>query len=192
MAATLPSVVCYHSRFQFADVRQIVAGRWTGNSPASDASLPRRRASRRRFPPSWFCSGRFPAVCSFSVRCCSSRSAYCNPLLPVSEFLDIFRNVVSLALIGSGAGWRSCCSSRNRRTFLWRVRRKLILSYIFLGLVPAVLIVAFALAGGAVLYNNVAAYLFHESFDDLVEDVHQIAETAALEIGRARRTSRQA
>ena len=37
------------------------------------------------------------------------------------------------------------CSSSRRRRLLWRVRRKLIMSYIFIGFVPAILIVAFFL-----------------------------------------------
>ena len=44
----------------------------------------------------------------------------------------------------SCAGWRSL-----QRRLLWRVRRKLIISYIFIGFVPAILIVAFFLLGGA-------------------------------------------
>ena len=35
-----------------------------------------------------------------------------------------------------------------QRRLLWRVRRKLILSYIFIGVVPALLIVGFFLLGG--------------------------------------------
>ena len=36
-----------------------------------------------------------------------------------------------------------------KRRLLWRVRRKLIISYIFIGFIPAMLIVAFFLLGGA-------------------------------------------
>ena len=36
-----------------------------------------------------------------------------------------------------------------QRRLLWRVRRKLIISYIFIGFIPAILIVAFFLLGGA-------------------------------------------
>ena len=38
-----------------------------------------------------------------------------------------------------------------KRRLLWRVRRKLILSYIFIGVVPALLIIAFFLLGGVLL-----------------------------------------
>jgi phosphoserine phosphatase RsbU/P len=99
--------------------------------------------------------------------------------------LEIFRKVVSLGFL-VGAGWLGgLIVARNWRLFLWRVRRKLILSYVFLGFVPVVLVVAFALAGGVVFYTNVAAYMFHEGFDDLVDNVQQIAETSAIEMGRS-------
>src|SRR5690242_18354484 len=41
-----------------------------------------------------------------------------------------------------------------KRRLLWRVRRKLILSYIFIGFVPALLIVAFFLLCGFLLFNS--------------------------------------
>ena len=46
-----------------------------------------------------------------------------------------------------------------QRRLLWRVRRKLIISYIFIGFVPAILIVAFFLLGGVLLFSNFSAYL---------------------------------
>ncbi len=104
-------------------------------------------------------------------------------LTPLPELLDIFHKVVSLALIASGAWIVATAAVRNRRRLLWRVRRKLILSYLFLGVIPVVLVITFALAGGVVLYDNVAAYLFRQGFDAAIADVHEIAETAAIEIG---------
>ena len=81
-----------------------------------------------------------------------------------------------------------------QRRLLWRVRRKLILSYIFIGVVPALLIIGFFLLGSAVLFMDVAAYLFRDGYDEVVVDVQFMAEAAALEIGahpddRERRSS---
>ena len=45
-----------------------------------------------------------------------------------------------------------------KRRLLWRVRRKLILSYIFIGVVPALLIIAFFILGAWVVSINVSAY----------------------------------
>jgi sigma-B regulation protein RsbU (phosphoserine phosphatase) len=98
--------------------------------------------------------------------------------------IETFRRVVSIAFIVGSLGLLVLAVTRTRRQFLWRVRRKLILSYVLLGLVPLLLVVLFALAGSVVLYTNFAAYLFHEGIGDLIDDVTQIAETTAAEMTR--------
>jgi hypothetical protein len=55
--------------------------------------------------------------------------------------------------------------------------------------VPVVLVLVFALAGGVVLYNNVTTYVFKEAMSDLADDIYQVAETSAIELGRAPATS---
>ena len=52
----------------------------------------------------------------------------------------------------------------NRR-LLWRVRRKLTLSYIFIGVVPAILIVTFFLLCGLLLFFNVGGYMVRSRAD---------------------------
>src|SRR5687767_4822755 len=42
---------------------------------------------------------------------------------------------------------------------LWRVRRKLTLSYIFIGFVPALLIIVFFLVSGLLLFFNIGGYM---------------------------------
>ena len=71
-----------------------------------------------------------------------------------------------------------------KRRLLWRVRRKLILSYIFIGVVPALLIISFFTLGAWVVQINVSAYLFREGYEDVVNDANRAANTAALEIAR--------
>jgi serine phosphatase RsbU (regulator of sigma subunit) len=106
-------------------------------------------------------------------------------LLPLPPFIDLFRKVVSLAWLG-GLGWLiGLVVSRNRRAFLWRVRRKLLLSYVFLGVIPVVLVMAFVLAAGVLLYVTVTAYVFQGGYRDMVENVRQYAETSAVELGRS-------
>jgi sigma-B regulation protein RsbU (phosphoserine phosphatase) len=73
-----------------------------------------------------------------------------------------------------------------RRHFLWRVRRRLIISYIFIGVVPALLLMAFSLVGGALMFFNVSAYLFKTGVDKIVEDARVSAQAAADEIQRGR------
>jgi sigma-B regulation protein RsbU (phosphoserine phosphatase) len=105
--------------------------------------------------------------------------------VPLPEIVDLFRKVVRLAWFVSIAWLGVSAFARNSPRLLWRVRQKLILSYVFLGFVPVLLVVALALAGGLVLYINVAAYMFHEGIADISDDVVQVAETTAAEVGRA-------
>jgi sigma-B regulation protein RsbU (phosphoserine phosphatase) len=99
-------------------------------------------------------------------------------------FVEVLGKVVRLAWIVSSVWLLLSAIARNRRRFLWRVRQKLILSYVFLGFVPVLLVVALALMGGWVLYTNLAGYMFREGFDDVRNSITQSAETAATELGR--------
>jgi phosphoserine phosphatase RsbU/P len=72
-----------------------------------------------------------------------------------------------------------------KRRLLWRVRRKLILSYIFIGVVPSLLIVIFFLLGGVLIFMNVSAYLFKDGYDATQNYVKLVTDAAASEISRA-------
>ena len=72
----------------------------------------------------------------------------------------------------------------NRR-LLWRVRRKLILSYIFIGFIPAILLLAFFMLGGVLLFDSFSAYMVQSEFRALTARADAVAETAAAEIERA-------
>ncbi len=72
-----------------------------------------------------------------------------------------------------------------QRRLLWRVRRKLILSYIFIGVVPALLIVIFFLLGGVLIFMNVSAYLFRDGYDNTANYVKLTTQAAAAEIARS-------
>jgi sigma-B regulation protein RsbU (phosphoserine phosphatase) len=74
---------------------------------------------------------------------------------------------------------------RAKRRLLWRVRRKLILSYIFIGVVPALLIVAFFVISGLLLFLNVGSFLVRNSFRNLTDEAQFLADTAAVELQRA-------
>ena len=76
-----------------------------------------------------------------------------------------------------------------QRRLLWRVRRKLILSYIFIGVVPSLLILGFFLLGTSFMAGTVASYLFRDGYDDLSRQVQFLAEGVAAEIGRAPRAT---
>src|SRR5919198_2631198 len=78
-----------------------------------------------------------------------------------------------------------------KQRLLWRVRRRLILSYIFIGVIPSLLIIVFFLFCGAVLFMTVAAYLFKNGYDKIADDATVVAQAAALEIGRSPASAQQ-
>ena len=72
-----------------------------------------------------------------------------------------------------------------KRRLLWRVRRKLILSYVFIGLIPALLLVAFSLLCGFLLFYSFSSYLVQSRLRALSEQARFVAQSGALEIQRS-------
>jgi phosphoserine phosphatase RsbU/P len=72
---------------------------------------------------------------------------------------------------------------RARKQLLWRVRRKLIISYLFIGVVPAILIVTFFVLSGLLLFANLSSFLIRSSLTDLADEAMSVARLAAVEIG---------
>lgn len=72
-----------------------------------------------------------------------------------------------------------------KRLILWRVRRKLTLSYIFIAFVPALLIICFFVLAGLLLVFNVGAYSVRLHLDSLVDRAQLIAQSAAVDVGRS-------
>ena len=108
-----------------------------------------------------------------------------SQVVALPPLIEAFRKVASFAVRVSILWLVVVAFVRYRQKFLWAVRRKLILSYVFLGFVPVVLIVVFASVGAGILHGNTAAYLFGGGLEDLKAEVHQVAATAAAEIGAA-------
>jgi serine phosphatase RsbU (regulator of sigma subunit) len=73
---------------------------------------------------------------------------------------------------------------RARRQLLWRVRDKLILSYMFIGVVPVLLVISFFVVCGLGLFLNVASYLVVNGFGNVESDAVYVARVTALEIQR--------
>src|SRR5688500_657529 len=102
------------------------------------------------------------------------------------EVLDVVGGVC--LLIGAVAiGYRVYINAKRR--LLWRVRRKLTLSYIFIGFVPALLIITFFLLCGLLLFFNVSSYLMQSRIGALVDQTRFLAQTAAVELQRMPATS---
>jgi sigma-B regulation protein RsbU (phosphoserine phosphatase) len=98
------------------------------------------------------------------------------------------RGVQGLSTLGGvalviGAGILLVRVARRARTqLLWRVRRKLIISYLFIGVVPAILIVTFFALSGLLLFANLSSFLIRSSLTDLAGEARSVARIAAIEI----------
>ncbi len=111
----------------------------------------------------------------------------CIPARFLDETPTIIQVVSGLATLGlaiSVAYFTGVLFLLMKRRLLWRVRRKLILSYIFIGVVPSLLIVIFFLLGGVLIFMNVSAYLFKDGYDSTIAFVRLATESAALEMAR--------
>ena len=109
-------------------------------------------------------------------------SAAVQALTPLPLPLRLVNGAASLILLASAVYvlWRGLVSVKRR--LLWRVRRKLILSYVFIGFVPTLLVVAFFLFGGLLMFMNISAYLFRDGYDGLVQEMRVLARTIELEL----------
>jgi len=103
----------------------------------------------------------------------------------VPAFLGVVDTVAGLAIAAGAAYFTFRLIVLAQRRLLWRVRRKLILSYIFVGFVPALLIVAFFLLCGFLLFYNFSSYLVQSRLRTLGDRARFIAQSTALEIQRA-------
>ena len=99
--------------------------------------------------------------------------------------LGVLDTVASLAVLAGGSVFVVRGLAFAKRRLLWRVRRKLIISYIFIGFVPAILIIAFFMLGGLLLFSNFTSYLVQSNFRTLTERAEGIASTTAAEMQRA-------
>jgi len=103
---------------------------------------------------------------------------------PVPDAVRVINSITTLGLalaVGTFA-WRLFVQIKRR--LLWRVRRKLILSYIFIGVIPSLLILVFFLFAGSLVFMNVSAYLFKDGYDAIVDSARLSAQAAATEIAR--------
>ena len=102
----------------------------------------------------------------------------------VPQFVEVLSSIATIGLVVSVGFFVWRLFAMMKRRLLWRVRRKLILSYIFIGVVPALLIIAFFTLAAWVVSINVSAYLFRDGYDDIVNFAELTAKAAASEIGR--------
>lgn len=99
--------------------------------------------------------------------------------------LNVVDALGSLALLFAAAYGSARVVVWAKRRLLWRVRRKLILSYVFVGVVPVALIIVFFLLAGLLLFFSVSSYLVQARMQTLVDQGRFLAQGAALEVARA-------
>ena len=97
----------------------------------------------------------------------------------VANLLELIANLVIAAAVGSVT---FVLLVRSLRYLLWRVRRKLILSYILTGLLPIVLIAILFLVAGTLTLLAFSSYMVTLGVDDLVREVRAVAVAAAGEL----------
>lgn len=109
-------------------------------------------------------------------------AAALGALLPsawtVLDLVDAVGSLILVVLAGYGLARLVIWAKRH---LLWRVRRKLILSYVFVGLVPGLLIITFFLVAGLLLFFNVSTYLLQSRVSTLVDQARFVAESVVLE-----------
>ncbi len=100
-------------------------------------------------------------------------------------FLGVVDTIAAVAIVAAGLYFIARGLSLMRRRLLWRVRRKLYISYFFIGVIPALLLLGFSGLGGVLLFENFSNYMVGAELRSLSADVDGIARTAAAEIERA-------
>ena len=63
------------------------------------------------------------------------------------------------------------------RTSVWRLRNRLIVTYVFIAVVPIVLVAALAAIGGYLLINQLAIYLVTSELDRRIDSLDTAAES---------------
>ena len=106
-------------------------------------------------------------------------------LVTLPGWLEAIDMVGSLALLFSIAYGLTRLAVWAKRRLLWRVRRKLILSYVFVGVVPALLVITFFLLAGLIIAFNISSFLVQSRVRNLTEQARFLAQTAQLEVQRS-------
>jgi sigma-B regulation protein RsbU (phosphoserine phosphatase) len=144
--------------------------------------LPGQRQSRVEFVRQWLLrslAGRLLLVGVAIKLACRTVGFLFPSAWTVLDLIDAMGSLaivlVAAYLVTRGVVWA-------KRRLLWRVRRKLILSYIFVGLVPSLLIAAFFLVAGLLLFYNFSTYLLQSRVRTLQDQAQFLAQAVVLEV----------
>lgn len=106
------------------------------------------------------------------------------------EISDLFKYAVSqlwwflfwLALIVSGIYYLARLIGFVRHRLLWRLRRRLIVTYLFIAVVPIVLIVALVVVGGFIINGQFAAFLVNMRLRNRANQLQQLNRIVVGEV----------
>ena len=124
------------------------------------------------------------------MRCCigavvKSVTLTLAVVVPSSALVETIDTLGDVSLVAGAAVLAYRLFVVTKRRLLWRVRRRLTLSYIFIGFVPALLIITFFLLCGVLVVLNLSSYLMQMRVRAVVDQAQFLAQAAALELQRA-------
>ncbi len=129
-----------------------------------------------------------PAGASWPVRLLLSGAALQVLLLPFATSDGWFLNALEVGasvLLAVGLGWVIWrLVVRLQRRLLWRVRRRLVLSYVFIGFVPVLLVVAFFSVAGTMSVLSTSAELVRRELDRVVGDTQVVVGAIGVRLSR--------
>jgi serine phosphatase RsbU (regulator of sigma subunit) len=96
-----------------------------------------------------------------------------------SSVVEIIDAIGDVSLVAGALALGYQAYARVRSRLLWRVRQRLILSYVFIGVVPLLLVAAFFALAGLLFFFNVSAFVLRGQMDGLVESAHLQARSLA-------------
>jgi sigma-B regulation protein RsbU (phosphoserine phosphatase) len=97
---------------------------------------------------------------------------------------SLLGTVARVGIVTGGAYVAWWIVRRGRLRLLWHVRDRLVVSYLFIGVVPAMLIGVFFLFGIALLLISLSAYLFMTGVEGVKSEARAVAQAAADELER--------
>jgi len=92
------------------------------------------------------------------------------------SFLKFLSVLAGIYLLFRLIGWW-------RTRLLWSLRNRLIVAYLFIAVVPVLLLVALAVISGMILYTQLGAYLLYDELQHRVETIGNGAEHIAAVLG---------
>jgi serine phosphatase RsbU (regulator of sigma subunit) len=112
------------------------------------------------------------------------------PVVGATSLLSMLDLVGSAAFVAAGLGLVALIvAEARRRRLLWPVWRKLSISYIFIGFVPALLLFTFFALCGVLVFLGVSSYLMEARVQALVGEGRVLAQAVALELQRSTGTA---